>query len=314
MLLKDSLAFEILKGTEQAALACVPWIGKKDKNSADQAAVEAMRLEFNKIEMQGTIVIGEGERDQAPMLFIGEKVGTGKGIEVDFAVDPLECTNSVANNVPNAIAVLALAPSKTLLHAPDCYMNKIAVGPKCKGKVNLDWSVQKNIQIVAECLNKKVSEVTVIVLDRPRHEQLIKEVKETGAQIKLIADGDLPAAIATCLEGTGIDLLLGIGAAPEGVISAVALKCLGGYMEGRLVFTDEKQAARAKEMGVLDLNKKYLIQDLSKGSEGMFVATGIQSGVLLKGAEVSSEKIKLHSLILNAETKSVRYINSIYLK
>lgn len=305
-----NLALDFVRITEEAAIASAKWLGKGDNKAADAAAVKAMRNRFNSIDFKGTVVIGEGERDEAPMLFIGEKLGTGKGPSVDIAVDPLECTNSVAFGRPNSISVLAAAPSGTLLHAPDSYMDKIAVGPAAKGKIDLDWGVEKNIRAVAKALNKPVEEVTVVILERPRHEKLIKEVRNIGARIILISDGDISGAIAPSIPESGIDMLLGIGAAPEGVISAAALKCLGGEIQGRLMFRDENEKKRAKEMGVKDFNKKFGIDDLVKTDNCVFAATGVSTGPFLQGIMFSSKKAVTHSIVMRSISGTVRYIKA----
>lgn len=307
--MERNLALEFVRVTEAAAIAASEWIGKGDKKAADRAATEAMRSRFNYVDVKGTVVIGEGERDEAPMLYIGEGVGSGKGPEIDIAVDPLECTNSVAFGYPNAISVFAAGPKGTLLHAPDMYMNKISVGKKAAGKVHLDKSVKENVEAVAKALEKPVSEVTVMVMDRPRHEQLIKDLRECGARVRLIGDGDVAGAIAPCLPDSGVDMLLGIGAAPEGVLGAVAVKCLGGFFQGRLAPKDDGERLRAKSMGV---NPDVLleIEDLAKGSELQFVATGIIDGPILKGVSASHHGIKTHSIVMRSKTQTIRFIEA----
>ena len=246
-----NLALEFVRVTEAAAIAASEWVGKGDKKAADKAATEAMRSRFGSVDVKGTVVIGEGERDKAPMLYIGEKIGTGKGMEIDIAVDPIEGTNSVAYGYPNSIAVFAAGPKGTLLHAPDIYMNKIAVGPQAADAgIHLDNSVRDNIERVAKACGKQAGEVTAIVLDRPRHEQLIKEIREAGARVRLISDGDVAGGIAPCMPESGVDILMGIGAAPEGVIATTAVKCLGGFFQGRLAPKDGAESDRAKSMGV----------------------------------------------------------------
>ncbi|NLB88375.1 MAG: class II fructose-bisphosphatase, partial [Syntrophomonadaceae bacterium] len=242
--MERELALEFARVTEAAALAAARWVGKGDKEAADDAAVTAMRVMFDTVSVDGVVVIGEGELDEAPMLYIGEKVGLGVPPQVDIAVDPLEGTNIVAKGLTGAIAVLAVAPRGSLLHAPDMYMEKIAVGPECKGRVHLEAPVKENIKEVAKALGKLVSEITVVILDRPRHQQIIEEVRQTGARIKLITDGDVSPGVAAAYNNSGVDMLLGIGGAPEGVITAAALKCLGGDFQARLVPEDEKEIAR----------------------------------------------------------------------
>ncbi len=307
-----NLALEFVRVTEEAAIAAARWVGKGDKDSADLAAVNLMRKRFDSIDIDGTVVIGEGERDEAPMLYIGEKIGSGKGPKYDIAVDPLECTNSVAYGRPNAISVLAAAPSGSLLAAPDLYMNKIAVGPKAKGKVNLDASVSDNIHAVAKAVGKLVEDVTVVVLDRERHENLIKEIRHTGARVFLITDGDIAGGIAPSLDNNEVDMLLGIGAAPEGVITAAGLKCLGGEIQGRLIFKTEEDKKRAKEMGIEDFDKKYFTDDLAKGDNVIFCATGIITGLLLEGIQFTSTGAITHTLVMRSKSKTIRFIKAIH--
>ncbi|MFH2105791.1 MAG: class II fructose-bisphosphatase [Candidatus Micrarchaeota archaeon] len=288
---------QLLRVTEKAAIACYEWIGKKNAKSADQAAVDAMRKEFNFVDIDGTVVIGEGERDEAPMLYIGEKVGNGKGPECDIAVDPLEGTNLCANNLPNAVAVLALAPKGTLLHAPDTYMDKIAVGPKIGNAVSLKRSVKENLEIVSQKLGKPMKDVRVIMLERDRHKQLAKEVIDAGAQIKYISDGDVFGAVAT-LWGK-VDILLGIGAAPEGVLAASALKPLGGYMEGMLKFRNEDERKRAIAYGMKEPDKLLTINDLVKTNESLFMASGVTDGDYLNGVKIEGKIGKINSVVID---------------
>lgn len=300
--------------TEAAALASAKFLGKGDKNQADQAAVDAMRRMFDTIDIDGVVVIGEGEMDEAPMLYIGEQIGTAKdnNLKVDIAVDPLDGTRSVANGLPNAISVVAVAPRGCLLHAPDTYMNKIAVGPRAKGVIDIHKSIEENIKNVAKALNKDVSDITVVVIDRPRHEKLVKEIRAAGARIKMISDGDVLGAISTCFEYTGVDILMGIGGAPEGVIAAAALKCLGGELQGKLMPATEEQKARCLEMGA-DLDKVYYIDDLAKGKEMMFAATGVSYGELLQGVKyMENNTATTHTLILRSETGTIRFVESIH--
>src|ERR1700674_5436397 len=257
-------------------------MGRGECDAADEAAVEKMREVLNEMDIKGTIVIGEGERDEAPMLFIGEMVGRG-GVEVDIAVDPVEGTNLVANGLPNSIAVLAVTAKGGLLNAPDTYMAKLAVGPKAAPYVHIDASVTENLQVVAHALERPIDDVTVVILDRPRHKELIEEVRQAGARIKLISDGDVDAAIATAIDSTGIHVSMGTGGAPEGVLAAAALKCLGGGFMGRLKFRNEDEAKRAREMGFGDLERVLKMEDLAPGQYLMFVATGITDGDLVRG-------------------------------
>lgn len=307
-----NLALEFVRITEAAALACSRWMGRGDEKKADQAAVDAMRKAFDTVRIDGTVVIGEGERDEAPMLYIGEKVGIREGNNpaVDIALDPLEGTTICARGSVGAISVIAIAEAGKFLHAPDVYMDKIAVGPQCVGKVNIDRTPTENIRSVANALNKNISEVTVIILDRPRHENLIREVRGTGARIQLIGDGDVSAAVACSMENTGIDMLLGVGGAPEGVISAAALKCLGGDFQGKLVFHKEEQKERARKMGITDINRAYSLNDLASG-QVMFCATGVTDGPLLKGVKfLSNGKVTTHSVVMRSKTGTIRNIEA----
>lgn len=306
-----NLALNLARVTEAAALSAGKWLGKGDKNGADGAAVDAMRRMFDTVEIDGTVVIGEGEIDEAPMLYIGEKIGTKSGEEqVDIAVDPIDGTNSVAAGGTNSIAVLAVAPKGCLLNAPDIYMDKIACGPKAKGAIKLDDSPSENIKRVAEKLNKNIDEITVAILDRPRHEKIIKEIRKLGARIKKVSDGDIVTAIECCFEESGVDLIMGRGGAPEGVIAAAALKCLGGDFQGRLHPTDEKQEARCRDLHS-DLNKVYEIDDLVKGNEVIFSVTGISKGEILDGVKYYENNIATtESLVLRLPSGTQRFIKS----
>ena len=305
-----NLALEFVRATEAAAINSAFWVGKGNEKAADNAAVEAMRKSFSIIDMDGTIVIGEGERDEAPMLYIGEKVGSGKGMKLDIAVDPLEGTTITARGDPNAMSVLAAAPAGCLLNAPDTYMDKIAVGQKCVGAIDLDASIEENLNAVAEKLDKDLEEVTVIILDRDRHKELIEKIRKCGARIKLIRDGDIAGALAPAIEDSGVDILFGIGGAPEGVIAAVALKCLGGEIQGRLKFRNDDERKRAKEMGIKDMEKKLTMADLVKNDESMFAATGVTDGTILRGVSFQSHGAKTHSIVMRAKTKTVRFIEA----
>ena len=305
-----NLALDFVRATEAAAISSAFWVGKGNENKADQAAVEAMRKAFSIIDMDGTIVIGEGERDEAPMLYIGEKVGSGRGMKLDIAIDPLEGTTITARGDPNAMSVFAAAPSGCLLNAPDTYMDKIAVGPKCVGAVDIDNSVEENLKAVAERLEKDIQEVTVIILDRDRHKELIEKIRKCGCRIKLIRDGDIAGALAPAIEDSGVDILLGIGGAPEGVVASVALKCLGGEIQGRLKFRNEEEKARAKKMGIEDLNKKLMMNDLVCSDEAMFAATGVTDGTILRGVQFLSHGAKTHSIVMRAKTKTIRFIEA----
>lgn len=309
-----NLAMNVARVTEAAALASGKFMGKGDKNGADGAAVDAMRRMFDTVDINGTVVIGEGEIDEAPMLYIGEKIGTKNESEekVDIAVDPLDGTSSIADGMANAVSVLAVAPKGCLLNAPDVYMDKIAVGPKAKGKISLEYPVAKNIEIVAESLSKKVEEVTVAVLDRERHEDLIKEIRKTGARIKKVSDGDVIAAIETCFESAGVDMLIGIGGAPEGVIAAAALKCLGGDFQGQLMPLDDPQRQRCEKLNS-DLEKIYHIDDLVKGNEVIFSATGISEGELLGGVKyLKGHQAITESLLIRLPSGTIRFLKTIH--
>ncbi len=306
--MERELALEFARVTEAAALAAARWVGKGDKEAADDAAVTAMRVMFDTVAIDGIIKIGEGEMDEAPMLYIGERVGAGVPPEVDIAVDPLEGTNIVAKGGVGAISVLAAAPRGALLHAPDMYMEKIAVGPKCKGRVHLDASVQENLKEVARASHKLISEVTVVILDRPRHEHIIEQVRQAGARIRLISDGDISPAVAAAYEDSGVDMLLGIGGAPEGVISAAALKCLGGDFQARLAPEEPEEIMRCKEMGIEDINTLFTIDDLVKSEDVIFVATGITGSFLLKGVRYLKRKAVTDTLVMRSLSGTIRRI------
>lgn len=305
-----NLALEFVRITEAAALASARLMGRGDEKAADQAAVDAMRRAFDSVNIDGTVVIGEGERDEAPMLYIGERVGR-KGPEapaIDIALDPLEGTTICAKGGVGAIAVIAVAEKGCFLHAPDTYMDKIACGPAARGLIDIDLSPSENIKIVAKALNKKVEDVTVVILDRPRHSDLIQEVRRTGARIRLIGDGDVSAGIAPCWPDSGIDLLLGVGGAPEGVITAAAQKCLGGDFQGRLKFRTPEERERAQKMGVKDLDQRFTRDELARGSV-MFCATGVTDGPLLQGVRtLPGNRAQTHSIVMRSATGTVRRV------
>lgn len=305
----DTLDF--VKVTELAALAASRWMGRGERDIADGAAVEKMREALNDMEIAGRIVIGEGERDEAPMLFIGEELGRG-GLEVDIAVDPVEGTNLVANGLPNSIAVMAIAERGGLLHAPDSYMQKLAVGPKAAAFVHIDAPVRDNLEAVANAYERPINDVTVVILDRPRHKDLIHEVREAGARIRLISDGDVDASIATAIDGTGIHVAMGIGGAPEGVLAAAALKCLGGGFQGRLKPRNEEEAARARAMGFGDLDRVLTMDDLVKSHTVVFVATGITDGDLVRGVRFYGNSARTHSILIHSPSGTVRFIESVH--
>lgn len=304
-----NLALEFVRVTEAAAISSARLMGRGDRNAADQAAVDSMRNALNSMHVEGTVVIGEGERDEAPMLYIGEKVGDGSGPKVDIALDPLEGTNLCATGAPNAIAVVAIAEDGNFLHAPDTYMDKIAVGPDGVGIINITKSPTYNLQELARAKECTVQDLTVIILERDRHKDLIAEVRESGARIKLIGDGDVSAAISTCFKGTGVDMLLGTGGAPEGVIAAAALRCVGGDMQGQLKFRNEEEKQRAQRMGVKDFNKVYSIDDLA-GGDVMFAATGVTNGDFLKGVQFYGGGCSTQSVVMRSRTKTIRYITT----
>ena len=304
-----ALTIEFVRVTEHAAISVARFIGRGDEKAADRAAVESMRDSLNYIDIDGTIVIGEGERDEAPMLYIGEKVGNGKGQKVDIAVDPLEGTTLAATSAPNAIAVMAIGDHGNFLHAPDTYMQKIAVGPKAKGAIDINFSPTENLHRIADAMNRYVEDLTVIILNRERHKELIEEVRKAGARIRLIQDGDVAGAIATAKEDSGIDVLMGTGGAPEGVLGAAALRCVGGDMQGRLAFRNEGEKERALKMGIKDLNKVYGIQELAAG-DVIFVATGVTNGDYLNGVEFFHGGAKTHSVVMRSKTGTIRYIEA----
>jgi len=305
-----NLALEIIRVTEAAALASARWLGKGDAHSADQAATDAMRTAFDDVEFDGTIVIGEGERDEAPMLYIGERVGTGHAPEVDIAVDPLECTNSVAYARPNALAVVAMGRRGHFLNAPDTYMEKIAVSNKAKDAISLEKSPSQNLKDIAEVLGRYLENLTVVILDRDRHKDLIAEVRSTGCRIQLIPDGDVSAAIATALPGTGVDVLMGTGGAPEGVLAAAALRCVGGAMQARLKPRNEQEAKRALTMGVKDIDQIFTEEDLASGEDIMFAATGVTNGDMLRGVKFQEGGGMTHSIVMRARTRTIRFIET----
>lgn len=308
--IERELTLEFVRVTEAAAIASGRWWGRGDKIAADDAAVQAMRAMFDTVNIEGTIVIGEGEMDEAPMLYIGEKVGRGKNIKVDIAVDPLEGTNLVAKGLTGAISVLAVAPQGCLLHAPDMYMEKIAAGPAAVGKISLEASVTENVKAIAASLNKGVQDVTVVVLDRPRHKKIIEELREIGARIKLISDGDVSPAVATAVPGSGIDMVVGIGGAPEGVLAAAALCCLGGEFQGRLWPEDDHDRERARKLGITDINKILTMDDLVKGDDVIFAATGITDGEFLKGVRYYGNTATTHTIVMRRASGTIRYIDA----
>ena len=313
-MIEPKLLNKFIRVCERAAFGASKFRGKNDKIAADQAAVDEMRSELNKIDMKGKVVIGEGEMDEAPMLFIGEEIGTGKGEELEIAVDPLEGTNFAAKNLPNAIAVLAVAKKGGLLSAPDTYMEKIAVGSGLpKGIVDLDNSVEKNIKLLAEAKKIKPEEIIACVLKRPRHDKIVSSLKSLNVKIKFIQDGDVTGVISVVDPISPIDIYLGIGGGPEGVLAAAALDCLGGQMQTRLVLSDDKEINRAKKLGINDLNKKYNIEDMIKG-DVIFCASGVTDGEMLKGITYKGDSFEASSFVLHKSQKIFKKITNIVKK
>jgi fructose-1,6-bisphosphatase class II len=320
--LADSdLSLDFLRVVERAAIACAHTMGQGDRHKSDQVAVEAMRSEMDSVPINGTIVIGEGERDEAPMLYIGEKVGKivhggspSDYPEVDIAVDPLEGTNLCATGAPNALAVLAASEKGGLLHAPDIYMEKLVVGPSSRDVVDLDAPVRFNLRAIAQALGRKVQDLVVIVLDRPRHETLIDEIRSTGARIRLIGDGDLSAGITAAVLGSGVHAVMGIGGAPEGVITAAAMRCLGGEIFARLVVSTPEHEQRCRAMGITDVKKVYKSKDLASGNNIVFAATGVTDGTLMKGVRFFGDGVRTTSLVMQTHPFRIRFIDSIHLK
>jgi fructose-1,6-bisphosphatase II len=316
--LEQLLALEMIRVTEAAAIASARFMGRGAKDEADAAATEAMRRTMDEIEFAGRIVIGEGERDEAPMLYIGEEVGRhGDGDEdvqsIDIAVDPLEGTNLVAHGQAGAITVLAASEAGGLVHAPDTYMDKLCVGPIAAGKVDIRESPTENLRRIAEALGRKVPDITVVILERPRHDALIAEVRETGARIKLIGDGDLSAAISCAVSGTGVHAVMGIGGAPEGVITAAALRCLGGEIQGRFRYRSPEDRARGTAMGHGDEDRVYTTEELAPGENLVFAATGVTAGDLLAGVRFFGGGARTHSLSMAYQTKQVRFIDTVHM-
>ncbi|MDF2545628.1 MAG: glpX [Anaerosolibacter sp.] len=312
-----NLALELVRVTETASLASARYMGRGDKNAADQAAVDGMRKAFSHVSVRGTVVIGEGELDEAPMLYIGEEVGTCQpgDREVDIAVDPLDGTSLIAKGLPNAIAVVAMAPRGTLLHAPDTYMKKIAVGPKAKGLVHIDAPIEQNLRAVAKALDKDIYDLTVIIQDRPRHFEMIQEIRRVGCRIKLFGEGDVAAAIATCFDHTGVDIFMGIGGAPEGVIAAAALKCLEGEMQGKLNPFSDEEIERCHTLGWNneDINKVLTLDDLVKSDDVFFAATGVTDGDLLKGVTyLENNRASTHSIVMRSKTSTIRFVDAVH--
>jgi fructose-1,6-bisphosphatase II len=316
--LEFELALEFVRVVEEAAIASAHTMGLGDRHKADKVATEAMRKCMDTVPMRGTIVIGEGERDEAPMLYIGEQVGAGWGDgaafpQVDIAVDPLEGTNLCATGAPGAITVLAASERGGLLNAPDCYMEKLVVGPSCKGAVDLDAPVADNLKAVAKRLDRDVRDLTVVVLDRPRHQKIIDDIRKAGARIRLITDGDLSAGIAAAVIGTGVHVVMGTGGAPEGVITAAAMRCLNGEMVARLVIDTPELEERIAKMGIKDKKKIYTEKDLAPGNHLIFAATGVTDGALMKGTRFFGEGTRTSSIVMTRQSRKVRFVDSIHL-
>ncbi len=335
--MESTLGLEIIEVVEQAAIASSRWMGKGEKNIADQVAVEAMRERMNRIHMRGRIVIGEGERDDAPMLYIGEEVGIctqpdakaycnpDELLEIDIAVDPCEGTNLVAYGQNGSMAVLAIAEKGGLFAAPDFYMKKLAAPPQAKGHVDINKSATENLKILAECLNRSIDELVVVVMKRDRHADLIKEIRDAGARVKLISDGDVSAAISCAFSGTNTHALMGIGAAPEGVISAAAMRCLGGHFQGQLIYdpaivktgligeSKEANIARLNEMGITDIDRVYDTHELASGETVLFAACGITSGELMNGVRFFHGGARTQSLVISSQSKTARFVDTIHM-
>jgi fructose-1,6-bisphosphatase II len=316
--IERDLAGDIVQVVEEAAIAAARTMGQGDRLGSDQAAVQAMRHAFENVHIAGNIVIGEGERDEAPMLYIGEKVGAAAppGVEfpqVDIAVDPLEGTNLCATGTPNSIAVLAASEPGGLLHAPDCYMEKIIAGPACRDALDIDAPVKYNLKAIAHCLDRQVRDLVIMVLDRPRHEELIRQIRASGARIRLIPDGDLSAGIAAAVRGSAVDAVMGIGGAPEGVITAAALRCLSGEMVARLVVNTPELEARVERMGIRDPKRIYTARDLAPGQQIIFAAAGVTEGALLHGVRFFGDGCRTHTLMMTYASKKVRFIDTVHM-
>ena len=336
-MIETTLGLEIIEVVEQAAIASARWMGKGEKNTADQVAVEAMRERMNKIHMRGRIVIGEGERDDAPMLYIGEEVGIcsredakdycnpDELVEIDIAVDPCEGTNLVAYGQPGSMAVLAISEKGGLFAAPDFYMKKLAAPPAARNHVDIRKSATENLKLISECLNRSVEELVVVVMDRPRHKNLINEIRSAGARVRLIADGDVSAAISCAFSGTNIHALMGIGAAPEGVISAAAMRCLGGHFQGQLIYdpeivktgligeSKESNLERLRSMGIEDPDRVYNAEELACGETVLFAASGITPGTLMDGVRYFHGGARTHSLVISSQSKTARFVDTVHL-
>lgn len=306
-----SLALDLARVTEAAALACGRWVGRGDKISADDAATTAMRQTLSTLQIDGTVVIGEGEMDEAPMLYIGEKVGSEGYRKVDIAVDPLEGTILCSKGGPGAIATIAIAPHGGFLHAPDMYMDKIIVGPAGHGCININDAPSVNLKRIAQAKNCKLEDLTVVLLDRPRHDEAVADIRQCGARIKLISDGDVAPAVATGILDSGIDMVLGMGGAPEGVLAAAAVKCFGGDMQGRLVFMTDEERQRAPKMGITDFDKIYTAEEMAQG-DVFFAATGVTSGDLLRGVRYFSGGAETHTIVMRSKSRTIRFLDTLH--
>lgn len=311
--LDRNLALEVVRVTEMAAIAAARVMGRGDEKESDQAAVDAMRRAFDSLNIDGTVVIGEGERDEAPMLFIGEKVGRGASgsAPVDLALDPLEGTSLCAYGKPGALSVVAIAARGCLLNAPDCYMEKICVGPRARGSIDLRRSATENLEHIARALGRRMTELTVMIQERARHEALVNEVRKAGPRVRLIEEGDVAGCVSTCFEASGVDVLMGVGGAPEGVISAAAVRCVGGDFQGRLIFRSEEEQARARTMGISDPSRVYRADELARG-DVMFAATGVTSSDFLKGVRFFSRGAETSSIIMRSKTGTVRFVTALH--
>lgn len=311
--MERTLALDVVQVTEAAAIAAARHMGEGNVEQAGKAAVSAMRAALAELRIHGRIVIGEGERDDAPMLYIGEEVGVGDGLAVDVAVDPLEGPNLVAKGLPNAIAILAVTEKGGFLHTPDIYMEKLVVPPQAVGKVDLGWPPERNLEVLATSLQRRVSDITVVILDRPRHADLIAAVRKAGARIKLISDGDVAPAISAAVSGPGVNAVMGIGGAPEGVLTAAALRCLGGEIQGRLWYRNDAERLRAKEMGISDPDRVYRTEDLVRGNTLVFAATGITDGDLFRGVRFFGGGMRTHSIVMTASAHQIRFVDAIHI-
>jgi len=312
--MERTLALDIVKVTEAAAIAAARHMGEGNTEQADAAAVRAMQASMAELAIHGRIVIGAGERDEAPMLYVGEEVGGGDGFAVDVAVDPVDGPNIVAKGLPNAIAIVAVTEKGGILHTPDVYMEKLVVPPQAAGKVDLRWPAERNLGVLAEALGRRISDITVVILDRPRHADLIAEVRKAGARIKLISDGDVAPAISAAVSGPGVQAVMGIGGAPEGVLTAAALRCLGGEIQGRFWYRNDAERQQAKEMGVSDPDRIYRTEDLVRGKSLVFAATGITDGDLFRGVRLFGGGVRTHSLVMTASGRQIRFVDAIHIQ